>query len=154
MHEHLNPEAIDRYLSGERETAVEDHLGECAECRAAVDGIEGTLRQFRACAQAWSESQPLARPPAGLSTRAAAGAAEWWVAPARWTAVATTALALAVLPLYRNYSRHQAAVQARADAWLLEQVSADLSRPAPEALEPLIELVSQPSTQSTTGDKR
>lgn len=150
MKEHLNPDAIDRHLAGERDLATDSHLRECAECRGTVAGMDTTLRQFRASAQAWSECQPLARPPADLSARAEAAASRWWIAPARWAAVATAALALVVAPVYRNYSQHQVEARARADNLLLEQVSTDLSRPAPEALAPLIDLVSQ----STTGDTR
>ncbi|HKE29687.1 MAG TPA: hypothetical protein VKB88_45370 [Bryobacteraceae bacterium] len=154
MNEHLNPDAIDRYLGGERDKAMENHLRECAECRRAVERIETTLEQFRASAQAWSESQPQGQPPAGLAARVEAPASLFWIAPARWAAVATAVLALAALPVYRNYRRNQAADRARADALLLEEVCADLSRPAPEPLEPLIDLVSQSTTQSTPGDNQ
>jgi maltooligosyltrehalose synthase len=155
MNEHLNPEAMDRYLAGERGPAAERHLLECAECREAMGRMEAALQQFRASARVWSESHPLSRPPGDLASRAERSAARnRWTAPARWAAVATAALALTALPVYRNYSRRHAAAQARADALLLEQVRADLSRPAPEPLEPLIDLISQSTTQPTTGDNR
>ena len=155
MREHLNSEAIDRHLAGERSPLVENHLRECAECREAVARMGAVWQQFHAATHAWSESQALSAPPTGWTNRAAQSAKRHrWIAPARWAAVATAALALAALPLYRGYSHRHDAAQAQADALLLEEVNADLSRPAPEPLEPLIELVSQSTTQSTNGDNR
>jgi predicted anti-sigma-YlaC factor YlaD len=154
MNEHLNADAMDRYAAGERDAAAEEHLRECAECREAAGRMETVLRQFRSTAQGWSESQPQSRPPSDLAARAQARESRGWVPPMRWAAVATAALALAAMPVYRNYSRHRAELQAQADTLLLEQVSADLSRPAPEALEPLVALVSQANTQSSNGENR
>ncbi len=110
--------------------------------------MEAALAQFALSTRRWSESQPLSRPPAGWLAAHARPSRQ--MAPARWAAVAATAAVLLGVPLYRNFSQRQAAAQAKADAVLLEEVSTDISRPAPEPLEPLIELVSQ----SNTGENR
>ena len=145
MYRHLDSEDVDQWLVGERNPAAEDHLRDCAECRSEVARLESALTGFCDSAHQWSARQPLSRPPAGWVARSVTG--RRWAAPMRWAVVAALTVLLAALPLYRNHSRRQAAAEARANALLLEQVSADISRPAPEPLEPLIKLVSQ----STSG---
>lgn len=147
--EHLNEEAISRWTAGERDAAAAEHLRTCPECSAAIAGIEAVFSGFRRAAQVWAESCPQSLAP--LNWRAAAEASRrTWTAPRRWAAVAATIVLLAAFPAYRSYSRHQAAERARADAVLLQEINEDITRPAPEPLEPLIQLVSQ----TTTGDNR
>jgi len=148
MKQHLDSDALGRWLVGERSPATENHLRDCAECRQEAARLESALAHFRDAARQWSDRQPLSRPPAGWA--AASVARRRWIAPMRWAALVAAVALLAAPPVYRNYSRRLAAEQAEANALLLEQVSADISRPAPEPLEPLIKLVSQ----STTGDNR
>jgi hypothetical protein len=141
---HLDADAMDRYLAGERGAEAGQHLGACAQCREALELVDLALARFRGSAKMWAENAVPAEP---------------WVAQTlprrrfvslRWAAVAAAGIVLAAVPLYRNYETRRAAAQARADTLLLEEVSADISRPAPEPLEPLIELVSQ----SSTGENR
>jgi len=148
MNEHLDSETLERHIAGDRSPEAENHLRDCAACRAAMSRMEAALAQFALSTRRWSESQPLSRPPAGWAAAHARPSRQ--MAPARWAAVAATAAVLLGVPLYRSYSQRQAAAQAKADAVLLEEVSTDISRPAPEPLEPLIELVSQ----SNTGENR
>lgn len=148
MNRHLDSEAIDRWLIGERNPATGNHLGDCAVCRLKVARLESALTEFRSVTRRGSDQQPLSRPPAGWVAGSVAGGR--WPAPLRWAVVAAAAFLLAALPVYREHSQRQAAAQARADALLLEEVSTDISRPAPEPLEPVMKLV----LQSTTGDNR
>jgi predicted anti-sigma-YlaC factor YlaD len=148
MNGHLNSEMIDRHIGGERSVEAENHLRECAACREAVRHMETALARFGGSTRAWSERQALARPPARWMP---APSRPLWIAPARWAAVAAAAIVLTALPVYHGYTRRQAAAQAKADAVLLDQIAADISRPAPEPLEPLIELISE-SSPSTTGE--
>jgi hypothetical protein len=141
---HLDAEAINRWVAGECDAATAAHLRECAMCSAAVARLEAAFAGFRNAAGRWTESQPLSRPPLHWEAH------RHWTASRRWAAVAATVTLLAAFPAYRSYSRHEAAARAQADAQLLQEVSDDLARPAPEPLEPLIQLVSQ----STTGDNR
>ena len=147
MSGHLNPEQIDRRLAGERDSGAENHLLACAACRDAVARMESALARLHGSMQAWSESQAQSRPPANWTSCAeTAIARRRRMAPARWAAIAAAALVLAAVPVYRNLSERRAAAQARADAVLLEEVAADISREAPEPLEPLVDLVSQTKT--------
>jgi hypothetical protein len=147
MDQHLDAEAIGRWMAGERGPAAEDHLRDCAECRAEVARLESALAHFRDAAHQWSGWQPLSRPPARWAVGSLAR--RRWPAPMRWAAVTAVAALLAGFPVYRNYRQRQAVAQAKANALLLEEVSADISRPAPEPLEPLIKLVSQSATGDT-----
>jgi len=148
MDRHLDSETMERWLAGERGASAGEHLGVCPECRAEVARLESLLAGFRGAAREWSGRQPLARPPAGWAASTIAPRRRLTVM--RWAAVAVAAGLLAAIPAYRDYRRReaaaQAAAQAAANALLLEQVSADISRPVPEPLAPLIELVSQPAT--------
>jgi hypothetical protein len=132
MSEHLE---IERYLAGDRTAAAEQHLVECAECRDDVARMESVLAQFRVNAHLWGRAA-VSR---GLVTRLSPPAncrATWWFA------LATAVLLFASVPMYRGYTERQAAAQAKADAALLDEIGADISRPAPQTLEPLIDLVS------------
>jgi hypothetical protein len=57
----------------------------------------------------------------------------------RWAAAAVVALAMAAVPAYENVlQRQRDAKQEKADALLLEQVNAGLSRSVPRAMTPLM----------------
>lgn len=57
----------------------------------------------------------------------------------RWALAAAAAmLMLGAIPIYRDQMDHRAAAQAQADAQLLQEVNAALSRSVPPALEPLM----------------
>jgi len=61
----------------------------------------------------------------------------------RWALVAAALLLLSAIPIYRNVQdRQRQAERARADALLLEQVDAEVSRAVPRPMEPLAKLVS------------
>jgi len=133
MSEHLE---IERYLAGERAEADDRHLSECAACRDEIARMEAVLADFGASAREWG-TRPVRH--AGGRTAGVTG---------RWLMFAAAALLLAAIPVYYSYAQHQAAAQAKADTALLDAISADISRPAPEPLEPLIDLV------STQGENR
>ena len=95
--------------------------------------MESLVADFRGTSHAWARREPLAAPPAVWV--ADAGPHRRWLAPMRWAAVVAEALLLAAIPLCRDYSQRQAAARAAADTQLLEAVSADISRSAPEPLE-------------------
>lgn len=135
--EHLDTETMDRYLAGERGAIAEQHLAGCAACRQEVERIESALSAFRGSVQLWSARRR------ATGWRPVQQTMPQRLATARWTAIAAAAIMLAAIPLYRTYTQHRAEAQAKADAVLLEEISADISRPAPEPLEPLIKLVSQ-----------
>jgi hypothetical protein len=132
MHEHLQ---IERYVAGDRTAAAEQHLAECAACRDDVARMECVLAQFGVSAHLWAR----AAVSHGLVTRLsppAKGHGAWWFA------LVAAVLLSASVPMYRSYTQGQAAAQAKADAVLWDEIGADISRPAPQTLEPLIDLVS------------
>lgn len=141
MSEHLDPRTLDRYIAGEYTPESESHLRECAACRERASQMEAVLARFAAGTRLWSESHAASRQPAIWS--APAVARRHRIAPVRWAGVAAALAILAAVPLYRGYEQRQEVARAKADALLLEEVSTDLSRPAPQPLEPLIDLVSQ-----------
>jgi hypothetical protein len=146
--QHPSVEAIGRWLMGERPPETGDHLRDCAECRAEVARLESLVTGFGESARAWTARQRLAAPPAGWTI--SSNSEPRRVTPLRWVAVAAAALLLAAVPVYRSYSLRQATARANANAILMEEISADISRSAPEPLEPLVNLVSQ----STTGESQ
>jgi hypothetical protein len=71
----------------------------------------------------------------------------------RWAAAAAVVLVLGVIPVYRNtQQRQREAEQAKADALLLEQVNAGLSRSVPRAMAPLLDWA--PANAANQGDNQ
>lgn len=140
MSEHLSSERISRWMAGDRTPDEDRHIRECAQCAAEAARLEMLFAEFRSSVVAWSALQEGAeapdrwKPPAhpGRFTRGAL----------RWT-MATAALAIAVaMPICKNANdRRREAEAARADAQLWEEVNAQVSRPVPTPLEPLMKLV-------------
>lgn len=139
MNHHLSTQEISAWLAGERTPEHERHAGECVECRAAIERIEGSLAQFRGVVKEYSgrelsQARPLVRPEA--RQRHGFGMM-------RLAAAAAMVVALAGVPLYlRDRARERAAEIARQDEALLEQVQTEISRSVPEPMEPLTKLVS------------
>jgi hypothetical protein len=73
----------------------------------------------------------------------------------RWALVAAALLVLAAVPVYRNVQdRQRQAEIARADALLLEQVDAEVSRAVPRPMEPLVKLVSWDFSATDGSDEK
>ena len=103
--------------------------------------MEAALGLFRDSVRHWSDEQVRVFRPLA-PTR---GSREYPARPlpVRWALVAATLLILAAVPVYRNVQdRQRQAEIARADALLLEQVDAEVSRAVPRPMEPLVKLVS------------
>jgi hypothetical protein len=137
MSEHLD---FERHLAGESTDSDARHLSDCAVCRDEIARMQAILGEFTASARAWGEQAAHAGGKAPFGRTAGV--------TGRWLIIAAAALLLAAIPVYHSYAQREAAAQAKADAALLDAISADISRPAPEPLEPLIELV------STQGENR
>jgi hypothetical protein len=151
MSQHLSSRQISQWMIGERTPQQEQHVGECSECGAEVARMEAALAQFRGSVRHWSGRQSRAQPPAVGSILPAADSATH---PMRWTLVAAALLVLVAVPIYRNMqdSERQAEI-ARADALLLEQVDAEVSRAVPRPMEPLVKLVSWDFTSTDGRDE-
>jgi hypothetical protein len=141
MSRHLSSREVSQWMIGERTPQQEQHVRQCPECGAEVARMEAALGLFRGSVRHWSEGQRGAEPPAiGSVVPARRGS---WAQPLRWALVAATLLVLAAVPVYRNVQERQRQAEiARADALLLEQVDAEVSRAVPRPMEPLVKLVS------------
>jgi hypothetical protein len=149
---HLSPEQIERWMAGERTASEEQHAGQCAECGAELARLESALGLFRSSVRQWSEQQSVARPRTWGVERAPR------VFVLRWAMVVAALLMLVWVPIYQGAKEKQRKAElARADAALLEQVDAEISRAVPEPMEPLIGLVawdSASTNQKGTKDGR
>jgi hypothetical protein len=141
MSQHLSSLEVSRWMMGERTPHQEQHVCQCPECAAEVARMEAALGLFRDSVRHWSSGQSRAEPPAIGSVLPARRGPR--IQPMRWALVAAALVVLAAVPIYRNVQdRQRQAEAARADALLLEQVDAEVSRAVPRPMEPLVNLVS------------
>jgi hypothetical protein len=153
MSPHLSSRQISRWMTGERTPQQELHVRECPECGAELARMEASLALFRGSVRHWSDGQRRAEPPAiGSLLTARRG---FGMRPMRWALVAAALLVLAAVPVYRNaQDRQRRAEMARADALLLEQVDAEVSRAVPRPMEPLVKLVSWDFSSADGSDEK
>ena len=131
MKGHLSRDEVSRWMAVERGPDQGRHLLECPRCQAEVERLDAALAQFRGSLDEWSARQPN-RWRSGRTVRVAARR------PLRW-ALAATVFVLLTIPIYQAARDRQ---RAAADALLLQQVDAALSRSVPQPMEPLMKLVS------------
>jgi hypothetical protein len=133
MSGHLSAEEMAKWMAGERSVDTERHVRQCAQCSGELAGLEETLTHFRGAVRCWSDRLA---PPARL--REARGP----MLPAKWALAAAALAMLSAIPVYRSAAeRRREAERERADAALLEQVDAAVSRRVPSPMEPLMSLV-------------
>jgi hypothetical protein len=143
MSQHLSSQQISQWMIGERTPQQEQHVGECSQCGAEVARMEAALGLFRGSVRHWSDLQVRVPRPLAPGPRPH---------PVRWALAAAALLVLAAVPVYRSaQDRQRQAEIARADALLLEQVDAEVSRAVPRPMEPLVKLVSWDF--SSTGER-
>lgn len=130
MSSHLSPEQVAKWMTGERSSPEEQHMLECSQCRAEVAHFQAHLAEFGCAVRDWSERHTVVK-----SLRNGRHAR-----PLRWAWVAAAAVLLSSLPSYLA-ARHRKAEQARADAMLMEQVDANVSRAIAAPMEPLARLM-------------
>jgi hypothetical protein len=138
MNPHLPDERISRWILGERTAAEELHVRECAACRAEVARMTAALAQFRDAVRQWGE---VPRRPRGRQTSPLR---------LRW-ALAALILMAALWPVHSIVSKRRQLEAARADAILLEQVDAGVSRAIARPMEPLAKLMTWDSNQKNEG---
>jgi hypothetical protein len=127
-------------MAGDRTPDADQHLRECAQCAAETARLKTLLTEFRYSVIAWSALQKGAEAPERWTPlehrrRFTSGVLRWKLAAA--------ALAIAVIvPICKNSSdRRREAEAFEADVQLWEEVNAQVSRPVPTPLEPLMKLV-------------
>ena len=152
MKQHLTSEQISRWIVGERTAQMEEHAAECPECSAEIARMEAALSMYRSSVRQWSERQT------GLERANAwkpEGRGFRMPQPMRWALIAAALLILVAIPLYRGAQEKQRrAEMAKADALLLEQVDAGISRAVPQPMEPLLRLVTWDATPKETEEGR
>jgi hypothetical protein len=148
MSGHLSSEDISRWILGERGAAGERHIRECAECAAEIARLEGGLAGFRGAVRRLA-AERWGTVPARISQPRQTGLQTWCL---RGAAVATLLLA-ALVPIYRGAHQRRSAAIAQADAQLLEEVDAGVSRSVPRTMEPLLKLIAE-DTSSYTDTKK
>jgi len=131
VNRHLSAEEIASWLIGERSPQLERHMSECPACFAEAARMEAALAEFRGAVRDWSEGRVCSawRPQTRSKT-------------ARWLLAAAAGLLVICGSYWEFRARQRAAEAALADALLLEQVDAQISRAVPEPMEPLVQLVS------------
>lgn len=135
MNQHLSSEQIARWMAGERRPAEEQHARQCPECGAELARMEAALSLFRGSVREWSD-QSSAQAQEFVPVRR-----RWGFQPMRWAVACVVLLMLAAIPVYRNANEKQRQADlAKADAALLEQVDAGISRAVPATMEPLAKL--------------
>jgi hypothetical protein len=151
MSRHLSSQEISEWMIGERGAERQEHVRECARCAAEIAHVQGALSSFRASVHGWSEQVWSSTPPR-LSPAPRHGFRTWSL---RFAAVAAVLLIAGLVPLYNIAHRPRSPVNAQADAQLLEEVDAGVSRSVPRTMEPLMALMAGDSTSaldSTTKD--
>jgi hypothetical protein len=152
MTNHLSSEQISRCVAEDITPEERQHVHECDQCRAELARTEMLLSDFRGAISHWAEQQ------AGLQNPGFSRRRQWHVL--RWAPAAVAAAAIAVIPVYRNYQERERqaeadrAAQAAQDALLLERINLQLSRTAPESLQPLMDLISDTRTDANEGERR
>ena len=153
MSQHLSARQISLWMIGERTPQQEQHVRECPECGAELGRLEASLALFRGSVRHWSDGQVRVPRPLAPIRRSRGYPAR--PLPVRWALVAATLLVLAAVPIYRNaQDRQRQAEMARADALLLEQVDAEVSRAVPRPMEPLVKLVSWDFSSTDRSDEK
>lgn len=144
MSKHLNTDQISEWVTGEHNPTAEKHLGECEACRSQVESLQETLAGFRSSVRGWSAAQYAASQHTAFRAESLSRPlypALYWAAA---MAAAVCAL-LVILVFHEGSPRHVLINQthsATTDAALMRQVDTEVSQTVPDAMEPLMKLVS------------
>jgi hypothetical protein len=148
MSGHLSSVEISEWLAGIRASRSERHLAECAGCAAEMERASEPLARFGAATRAWCAAEtPVPR----LGSVASAVSRRRRFTTMR-VALAVAVALLVAAPVYRQ---HQHTIEtARQDEALLEQVQTEISRSAPEPMQPLEKLVAWNSPTGQSGSRQ
>jgi len=154
MMNHLSQDQLSMWILG-RYTAEElRHGRECPLCRAELARFEAPVLAFRSAMRDWSdgESAPRIEEVSKLLRRPQSIFTTSW----SWVAVGLAMILLATVPIYKQQALMQrlatgseilplpvidAAADANADAMLMDEVSAHLSRTIPSSMERILVLI-------------
>jgi hypothetical protein len=127
------------------------HLRECAQCRAAVEGLEQGLAIFRGAAMKWSSECLAARPARLQSVSGRRPHVLRWAVAAM---IPLVLLLLALSPLHFSAPRPVQTTAQISDDALLDQVDEQVSVAVPSSMESLTHLVSTGSNSSAASSER
>ena len=173
MSKHLSADQMAEWMAGVRAAEQESHMRDCPECRLALEEALTALGDWRATVHAWSDREyQLAqhRTAARQSVSNASTVWRWATGRLYWTAGVTTACALAAMLAWHNGAPPARTLQDAAssaimrsaangrhgmnpDAVLMRQVDREVSQTVPDAMAPLMALVSwdgEPLAEGTT----
>ena len=143
MKTHLSQDEILGFIAGDTPGAeAREHLLHCRECAAEAAGFAATLSQFRRSATEWAGQTAVPRLERPVAPAAPARRGPWRLAIPALAFAALAALAVGLIPAYRERSAKLETEMAAQDAALMTQVDQQISRAVPETMEPLITLVS------------
>ncbi len=149
MSEHLSAGQIAEWTAGERRPELDSHLRECAACRSQIEEFQTVLGQFRGSIRSWSDAQfgRVERPAwAPRSTKRVQPRLYWAAATAAFCALMAIFLFQGSVPTTRRPLLNEPHVTANhltaTDAVLMRQVDTEVSQTVPDAMEPLMGLVS------------
>lgn len=158
MSKHLNADQMAEWAAGNQRPELERHLGECAACRMALEEFHAALGGWRDAVRGWSDRQyqvaqhrisarsmsvaPL-RPArnlywaTGMAMCAFVAVLLWYTGTS-----SVTERRLASSPSVDSAAAIEAGRATNPDAVLMRQVDREVSQTVPDAMEPLMELVS------------
>ncbi len=157
MNQHLTERQILECVAGTATAANRRHVAQCARCGAEIERLDTAVRGF-AVAVRQEAGRPAPHLDWAAAGRSQAGStwAPVWL-PSWRPAVAALALLLLATHLMFHFNpypknidnkayttanyQQQQLERERADVALLEQVDAAVSRPIPQPIEPLVQLV-------------
>jgi hypothetical protein len=161
MSKHLNADQMAEWAAGVRRPELERHFGECAECRLALEELQTTFGTWRDAVRGWSDRQYQVAQQR-MSARAMAGTMSGVPRRAHsnlyWATGMATCAFVAVLLWYAgptpltergvtsspivDSSATESGRATNPDAVLMRQVDREVSQTVPDAMEPLMGLVS------------
>ena len=131
---HLSSEQVFEWTLGERSAEVGRHLEDCRECREELARLQDGLSAFRQSAHDWADAPVRVAGP----TRSAAAPVSW-----AWAGLTAMVIGLALFPLYLDIRETQREAESVRDSLLLDQVQTRLARTVPQAMEPLMQLMTE-----------
>ena len=147
---HLSPEEIsDALIGGVGRRDVDEHLQSCPECLAEATKLYAAILTFAGAAREWSreiDSGEFRLAPARETGKR-------WCAPRiAWGLAAAMVVLLVAFGVFfrRRQTAPTEALNSVSDEVLMQQIDDEVSRRAPEAMEPLVRALSE-NTDGASG---
>lgn len=146
MSRHLSSEEICEWVSGERDSEVEQHARGCSHCRDELDSLSLAISRFRRSARHWADQQ--SGRDAGTIYLIERAAYRITLRAICWAGIAIVICILAGLSK-RQKEPNAELQKGEADGALLRQIDVEVSQTIPESMRPLTTLMSWDSNVVT-----